>query len=561
MKRNVRILAMLLVLVMLLPLASCGTQGETPTQAPSGGASQNPSGDPATGDDWNRVIRMSVAGAPYADPGFGTDAVSNIYYINVYDTLVYPDNNDEIQPLVATGWETSDDGLTWTFTLREDVVFHDGTPLKASDVAFSANRLLATGQGYAFLFVNILDSVTADSDYTVTFKLKQAFAPFLSVLCRLYIMNETLIMDNIGTGSYGDFGDYGAAWLDAGHDAGSGPYYCSAWEYMTRVVCTRFDDYWEGLDPDAPAGFELVEGTETATVRAKFQNGELEISDQWQSNENFQALSEMPGVEISTMYCGSTLFLQMNNKKAPLDDEHVRKAIAYLVDYEQLWNTIFPGTRPNKSVIPMGLPGYTDDITTYEYNIEKAKEELALSKYADTIGDYPINLTWIAEVADEEKMALLIQSAAAPLGFNIEINKAPHMTNVDNVANLETTPHMNISFDVTDYAEAGSMLAVRFHSTNVGLFSQTEWLQNPEVDAMIDDALSTMDEGERMQKYAEITQWVMDHCICTPCGDQAKRHAYTADKFVWPDAEVAAGGGEVSKSDGYVFNFKNFRCK
>lgn len=549
-----RVIVLILAIITLVSmLSACGGNQQASQQTNEQSGSQSAS--------WDRIVRMAVAGAPYADPGYGADQVSNFFYVNCYDSLLYPDNNDKMQPMLAKEWNVSDDGLTYTFKLRDNVKFHDGTPLKASDVVYSAKRLLDTGKGYGYLFVDKIDTVTAPDDYTVVFKLKNQFAPFPALLCRLYILNEKLVREHQASGIYGDNGDYGEAWLSQGNEAGSGAYKLSAWNQMTSVVCTRFDDYWQPLDKDAPKGFELVQGTETATVRAKFESQQLEISDSWQTNENLKALSEIDGVEINSMAGSGVLFLQMNNKKPPLDDVHVRKALAYLIDYDQVSNVIFPGLVTDKSVIPVGMPGYTDqNITKYDYNVEKAKEELAQSKYKDTIGNYPINLTWIAEVPDEEKMALLIQAAAQPLGFVIEINKAPHMTNVENVSKLETTPHMNISVDVADYSEAGAMLDSRFSSKNVGRYYQTEWLQSAEFDKMIADAFATIDYDQRISKYEDITRWVMDNCICVPIGNWVWKHAYYKNKIDWPAANSILKGENVSKTDGYNFMFKDFRC-
>lgn len=541
-----RYVALMLVMALLLTTLLSGCGGGEKAAEPK---------------EWDKIIRMSVAGSPYADPGFGTDQVSFITYTNVYDTLIYPNANDEMQPMLAKEWSSSPDGLVWTFNLRDDVTFHDGAKFTAKDVVFTANRLLTTGKGYAYLYTDVIDSVTATDDTTVVFKLKSTFAPFLSILCRMYIMNEQLIMANLADGSYGEFKDYGEAWLNQGNDAGSGAYYISDWKKQEKVCMTKFDEYWGPMDENAPAGFEMVEGTETATVRAKFASGELDISDNWQSTENYKALSEIPGVELTNLKAGAMLQIQINNKLAPTDDIHVRKALAHLLDYDQVINDIFPGTGPNKTVVPKGMPGYTEEgVTTYNFDMEAAKAELAQSKYNGKFDQYPINLTWIAEVADEEKLALLLQSAASQVGLVIQINKTPHMTNVENVAKLETTPNMNVSFSISDYAEAGSFLSTRFHSKGVGLYSQTEWLQSKEVDTMLDEALRTTDYDQRMAKYGDVTRWLADNCVCIPVGDMAKRVAYRADRFDWYAADLVKEGKQVCSTDGYSFVFKDFKC-
>jgi peptide/nickel transport system substrate-binding protein len=263
--------------LILFALASfftgCGT-----TPGPATG------GNDATGADSAKVLRITEASGYVIDPAIGTDLASTTAAVNLYDSLVYPGLGGDILPSLAEeNWVVSDDGLVWEFTLKQGVLFHDGAEVKASDVVFSMNRLLTLGEGYAYLFTGYVDSVEATGDYTVRFTLSKPFAPFLRILPRLYILNEQLVRENLADGSYGEFGDYGKAYL-AEHDAGSGAYYCEAMRVQDRLVMKKYDGYFGTFEANAPETVELLSGTETATVRTLMSSGQLEISDQWQTN-------------------------------------------------------------------------------------------------------------------------------------------------------------------------------------------------------------------------------------------------------------------------------------
>src|SRR5690554_4671981 len=146
--------------------------------------------------DQGRILRLDESAIGELDPAKATDYADSQLMFNMYDTLVWSDSSGTIIPLVAESWSTSDDGTVYTFNLRDDVLFHDGSTLVASDVVFSLNRMLAVNQGFSYLFDGWVTDVTAVDDTTVEFTLSQPYAPFLGSLVRLPIVNEAVVMDN-----------------------------------------------------------------------------------------------------------------------------------------------------------------------------------------------------------------------------------------------------------------------------------------------------------------------------------------------------------------------------
>ena len=528
--------------VMMLALAGCGSSGDDTSQQ-TGTASSG------------KVIRMTTAFADPFDPACVMDSASCEVVVNLYDSLVYPDLDGTILNGVAEDYTISDDGTVYTFTLKDGVKFHDGSDLTAQDVAFSYERFTTIGQGYAYLFQSHVDKVEATDDSTVTITLTEPFAPFLSLLCRLYIVNEDLVRANLGTGTYGDMGDYGMAYL-AEHDAGSGAYACTSYTINDRIVMEKFDQYHGTFAENAPETVEIINGTEAATVRTMMANGELEISDQWQTYEAYQALSQIDGIKLDTFGSGQILYLMLNTQNAPLDDVHVRRALAYMIDYEQVYTNLFPGYLPVNNYVGDGLTGSDVSTEKYGYDLDKAKEELEASQYADELlsGQMSIEVAWVSEVPDEEKLALLLQSSAAQLGVNVEISKVAWATQVQNTASVETTPNISVCYMAPDTIEAGSLLYQRLHSDTAGTWQQTEWLQNADLDAKINTALATVDDTARYALYDEIQSEALDQVYGIAVTEQGQSRAY-ADYIKFPVVER----GVASTTLGYNFLFKDFQ--
>lgn len=549
--------AIMLLLVAVL-LAGCGGGSQGTQEGTQENAQESSQEGSQAAVSQERIVRSTASDVPNIDPGVGSDYASSIAFANLYDTLVFPEHDGSLSPWLATDWETSDDGLTWTFNLRPGVKFHNGDELTAEDVAFSMQRLLTMGEGYGYLFTDVVQEAKALDTYKVQFTLKKKFGPFLSTLVRLYVLNKDQVMANIQPGPYGDMGDYGKEWLIT-HDAGSGPYMVTELKKQEYMYAVKFDDFWGGWEEDAPEAIKIIGTTAGPTVRTLMTRRELEQSDQWQTEEALKALDEIPGVAINSAFTGSMLNIMLNTKIAPTDDVHFRRALAYAFDYQTVVDKLFPGCKKAQGPVPFYIPGFNPDLMQYERNLEKAKEELAKSKYADKLDEYPIDIVWIAQVPDEEKIALLFQANAEEIGIKVNIVKTPWLSFVDQVATPENTPHASIVFVSPHYNEAGSMLETRYHSKSTGTWEQAEWLKDPEIDAAIEDALSTIDQEERFAKYRAIQEKIVELAPTIWVFDQAEKRAYQEDYLYWPGVELTKAGKPVSAVMGYNFYYHDYK--
>ncbi len=280
------------------------------------------------------TLRVTFAWPNVIDPAIGNDYASSSSIVNLYDTLVFPNAKGGVDPWLATSWNVSADGRTYTFHLRSGVRFHDGTLLKASDVVASYNRLSTIGRGFAYLLTPNIAEVRAPNARTVVITLKEPSALFLPSLVRLYVADEALIKKNTkAEGPYGANGDYGTTWLQT-HDAGSGPYMVKEFPLEQYLLMAKNTRWWGKFNPNAADTVRFIGTTEGVTVRTLMQNKQLEITDQWQSFEAYQALEKMDGVKVAALPSMTSFYYMVNTKKAPTDDLHFRLAMEYAFDYD-----------------------------------------------------------------------------------------------------------------------------------------------------------------------------------------------------------------------------------
>ena len=215
------------------------------------------------------VLRLDEVAVGELDPAKASDYADSILMFNVYDTLVLPRQGGPGHvPHLAQSWTGS--GSSYTFELRDDVMFQSGNMLTADDVVFSLERMMELGQGLSYLFSDVLGAEAIDQ-HTVRFDLAEAYAPFVSLLVRLPIVDKQLVMANLGDGE-GSMGDWGQAFLSE-HGGGSGAYVVESHNPQDVTVMVKNPDYFLGINESAPDTVRLRYGLEPATVRTLIAQG------------------------------------------------------------------------------------------------------------------------------------------------------------------------------------------------------------------------------------------------------------------------------------------------
>jgi peptide/nickel transport system substrate-binding protein len=525
------------------PPASTPSPASPTTIAPSKPTTASSPVATSTPPKAKRVLRVGFAFPTYIDPAVGSDFSSSTALTQLYDPLVWPLPNGSVKPWVAESWSVSEDGLVWTFKIRKGIKFHSGNELTAEDVAFSMERLLTIGQGYAYIFKPYIKEVKVIDKYTVQFVLNKPWGGFLNALIRLYIVDKKTVLQHIKKpGPYGEYGDFATEWLTY-HDAGSGPYMAVDVDPQKYVKMVKFEDYWnkEAFAPNAPDEviFLATAGAPT-TELTMFAKRELEIGDQWLPEETLREIAKIKGVSIAKIPMPGQLYLMFNTKKPPLDDVHVRRALAYAFEYDVVIKQLYPDQKPAEGPIPHVLPGWCP-VGRYETNLEKAKEELKKSKYWPDIVNNPdkyvIEFWWIAEVPQEEKIALLFAKDASQLGLKVKVVKTPWAKMVEYAANWTSAPHATLLFDMAPYPDAGALLWAKYSSATASSWEQIEFLLNESLDKWIQEAMSILDPKARYEEYCKIAKYINDIAPSLFLFDYVVRLPYQSYYVKWPQAE------------------------
>lgn len=430
------------------------------------------------------------------DPAKINDYTEYMAVVNLYDALTTVDGTGTIIPQLAESWTISDDGLTYRFTLKEGATFQDGSPVEASDVVYSVQRLLELNEGPANLFSDVIsvDAVKATDSRTVEFTLSKVYAPFISITPLLLVVNEGAIPE-------GD--DWGQAHL-ADNPEGAGPYNLASWDRGAQMTMARYENYHAGWPNAAPIDeLRFVVTRDEATVRALAQRGELGISSQYQASETYDGIAKLEGYETLAVPSATGFYIKLNNQTAPTDDIHVRRAIAMAMDYATIREVIYPGAPlkgPLADVFSAAVPeGATEPV----FDLQAAQEELAKSKYAGQ-GPIPLVHTYVSKTAFEEEIALLFKATLDSIGFDVTIQPEPWNRITELASSVETTPHSTQVFFGPTYPSPDLVYYVQYSSKSAGTWASMDWVQDPEIDAMIDASRAETDTDARNAIYQDI---------------------------------------------------------
>jgi peptide/nickel transport system substrate-binding protein len=356
------------------------------------------------------------------DPARGYTQTTGIINHVTYETLVtFPsDGASEIVPLLATDWTISEDGLTYTFNLREGVTFANGDPLTADDVVFSVNRLANVVGNPSFLTANIA-SVTADDEDTVTFVLNAVDPAFLSNLANnaFGVTNDTQVIEAGGSAAEDAVTADAAESFLNGTSVGTGPYILEAWEMDVQTVLVRNPTYWG----NAPYFDRIivVNIPEAATQAVALESGEIDIALDLTSDQ-------MPGFEgnadiaVASVPGNIVHFLLMNNDPeigGPMSNPLVQRAVRLALDYEgyaSLWGGMTPG-----SIMAIGQQYAFPSEQAVGRDLDAARALLAEAGYPDGLDvtlQYP---TFTFQGVNMDTNAQKIQADLAEVGINVTL--------------------------------------------------------------------------------------------------------------------------------------------
>ena len=433
------------------------------------------------------------------DPAKIKDYTEYMAAVNLYEGLTTVDPKGNVLPLLAEKWEISKDSKLYRFTLVKNATFSNGNPVRAKDVVYSLQRIIAINKGPAFLFSNLISpqNIKAVDDYTIEIGLDRVFAPFLSTTPLIMVVDSTELEANAKPN------DKWAEDYLASHAAGSGPFSLVSYDRGGQLVIKRNEKYHLGFPQHPIDEVRFLPTKDEATVKALAQRGEVHLTSRYQANETFDALAKMPNYRIVKNPTAAGFYFKLNHKVAPTDDVHVRRAIAYAVDYKTIRDVLYPGTELRGPMPPVFGDALATDLPAPEFNLEKAKAELQQSKYAGK-GKVPLVQAYVQTAQFEEEIGLALKAALDQVGFDVKLQPEPWNRITELASKADTTPAMSQIFNSPNYPSPDSVFYVQYHSKGAGTYSSMSWLQSPEIDGLIDQARQEVDPAKANEIYKNL---------------------------------------------------------
>ena len=445
----------------------------------------------------------ATAGVTTWDPSlsFSTEA---LYMANIYEPLLWanpPSAAEPFTPALATSWEVSEDGLSWTFHLREGVVFHDGATLTADAVKRSIDRHLAIG-GAAFIWAPLSEIVVID-DLTVRFDLTYA-APVDLIASSLY---GAWIVSPLAL----DAAEADETYFEAGIAAGTGPYRLVSYLPDSEVVLTSFDRYWGGWDDGEHFSNVVISIVSDQVIQEQLlRAGEVDLALSLPPASH-DAFAGDPAYDLHVETTPFNYVGYLNTLRPPLDDVRVRQAISYAMPYADLIEVGVEGLGTQaRGPVPAGIFPYSEEVPQYSYDPERARQLLTEAGHED---GFSLRLTYAAENAVERNFAPVLADALADIGIDVSIE--PMLFNQQWALSKDDPANAQDIFLLLywpTYSDAGSdNLWSMFHSSDVPFFNLSYWA-NDEFDAMVDEAvaLTGTDRQAAQELYIEAMTLLVD---------------------------------------------------
>ena len=437
---------------------------------------------------------------------------------NIFDRLVDvevgTDGNSKIVPSLAESWDISDDGLEYTFHLRQGVKFHNGNDFTAEDVAYTFHRMLTVEGGVNTEFIDqikgadellagetdTLEGVEVVDDYTIKVTLKEPFAGFLASISSPGVS----IYDSEATEAAGDqFG------MDPAVTVGTGPFEFSSWSFNNQLVLTRNEDYWKGASGLPGVVIKIIPDTETQSMM--FESGELDILDLDYAADSVDRFTETYPDQIVQGPRVGIVYFTMNFNKEPFQDVRVRKAVQMSIDRQAILDALYGGRgQVEQGIFPHGLIGFNPDQEEIKYDPEAAKALLAEAGYAD---GFDMEIAADSSASDTMTMALeIVSDQLAEVGIRAEIKNYDESTWLETRKSGELGSFMSTwSADYNDpdnfiYTFFGNEEKTRIRSIN---YPDTEVMER------VAKARTIVNEDERLAEYKALEEKLQTPFVCS----------------------------------------------
>ena len=457
-----------------------------------GGCAPSSSGDAAPGEPYLRLADQDDI--PTLDPARGYDTASWQFEEMLFNTLVDYDGEGQLVPELASEWEVSDEQRTYTFHLRSDVRFTNGRSVEAGDVRFSIERVLSPqtrSQGAEF-FRGIVGADTCGEQQCRVSGIETPDAHVLRIRLREFdpLFLHKLAMPFAAAVPAEEVARWGEDF--ARHPVGSGPFKLQEWAAGQRLLFVRNPDYFVTGVPRLAGVLRLV-GVNDDLAWLKYKSGQLDVANI--PPAEFPQVMRDPQLQpllrhVTTM---RTSYLGMKCTLPPFTDRRVRQAMNYAVNKEKLLHLINERGVVAKGFVPPNMPGYNPHVEGYPFDPPRARALLAEAGYASGFA----TTLWIRSDETTRRLAQSVQQDLAEVGVVVRIKPLAWGPFLEAVRLPDLVPFFYLGWEA-DFPDPSNFLEVLLDSKNVGTNNNTDY-SNPEVDALLAAAASTVDPAARLQ--------------------------------------------------------------
>jgi oligopeptide transport system substrate-binding protein len=447
------------------------------------------------------------------DPALTGETTSGEYVMQLFGGLVRSGDNLEPVADMAKSWQISDDGRTYTFSLRHDVKFQDGRQVKAEDFKYSWERACdpVTGSQTAATYLgdivgvkevlagaaSEISGVKVTGDFTLEVTIDAPKSYFLSKLT----YPTAFVVDRANVAA-------GARWWHTPN--GTGPFKLKQWEEGKQLVLERNELYYGDLAKLSQVVFHILAGV----PMNMYETGEIDVSDVYlsyiekvtdESGPFYSDLRITP--ELSFFYIG------FNTTKPPFDDANIRRAFSQAVDKDRIVSLVFKGmVQRADGILPPGIPGYNEGLSGLSFDVGKAKQLIAQSSYGDVSKLPPITVTAMGFGGPiSQDLEAIVYQWQQNLGVEVKVRQLEPQRFLYNLK--DEMDEMFFSGWIADYPHPQDFLDVLFHTgadNNYGDYS------NPEVDAILEAAAVEQNSEQSLALYQQAEQKLVDDAACLP---------------------------------------------
>lgn len=458
---------LLLAAAMATALCACG--------GPKSNGSGSDDANTSRADSNELAVGIAQDLGDSLDPYQMTAAGTREILFNVYEGLYKPTSSGDFVPAVAEECVVSDDGLTYTFTLRDGVLFHNGTAVEAADVVYSFNTCAATTIDTSLAAaLSDVAAVTAEDEKTVSVTLNSPNSDFLAYVTSVYIVPD-------------DYTEQATA------PVGTGPFRYVSRSVQENVVLEKFSDYWgEGAKVDRVT-LKIYE--DSTTLMTALNSGAVDLVMHLTVAQT-QNLSDQYTVLEGTMNLVQALYL--NNAEKPFDDVRVRQALCYAVDVDSILELTADGhgTKLGSSMYPAFTKYFDDSLTDYySYDPEKAKTLLVEAGYPN---GFAMTITVPSNYTPHVDVAQVLVEQLAAVGITAQLQEVEWNTWLQDVYQNRKFQSTVVGFDASTLT-ANAMLQRWMSDSDKNMIN----FSDAQYDQVMSEANATTDDADRTALYLQ----------------------------------------------------------